>query len=62
MHEQRADIGVVAETIRDLAGRGVPLAQALDAAEWPYPEEALATPYAAATSSCPARAAAAADL
>jgi len=39
--EQRAALGVVAETIRDLAGRGVPLDQALDAADWPYPREAL---------------------
>jgi glyoxylase-like metal-dependent hydrolase (beta-lactamase superfamily II) len=42
VQEQRSAIGVVAETIRDLAGRGVPLDQALDAAEWPYPREALA--------------------
>ncbi len=42
VQEQRAAIGVVAETIRDLAGRGVPLDQALDAADWPYPREALA--------------------
>ncbi|MEO5653197.1 MAG: MBL fold metallo-hydrolase [Marmoricola sp.] len=40
--EQRSAIGVVAETIRDLAGRGVPLSQALAAAEWPYPAESLA--------------------
>jgi glyoxylase-like metal-dependent hydrolase (beta-lactamase superfamily II) len=39
--EQRASIGVVAETIRDLAGRGVPIGQALEAAEWPYPREHL---------------------
>jgi glyoxylase-like metal-dependent hydrolase (beta-lactamase superfamily II) len=39
---QRNDIGIVAETIRDLAGRGVPLAEALDAAPWPYPREELA--------------------
>lgn len=39
---QRNDIGVVAGTIRDLAGRGVPVAQALDAAEWPFPTETLA--------------------
>lgn len=39
--EQRAAIGVVAETIRDLASRGVPLDQALTAAEWPYPAESL---------------------
>ena len=42
VQEQRAAIGVVAETIRDLAGRGVPTDQALDAAAWPYPREALA--------------------
>jgi glyoxylase-like metal-dependent hydrolase (beta-lactamase superfamily II) len=40
--EQRAAIGVVAETIRDLAGRGIPVDQALDAAEWPYPRTELA--------------------
>jgi hypothetical protein len=39
---QRDAIGVVAETIRDLAGRGVPLADALDAAEWPFPRSELA--------------------
>lgn len=39
--EQRASIGVVAETIRDLAGRGVPLGQAFDATQWPYPSEGL---------------------
>lgn len=38
---QRADLGVVAETIRELAGRGVPRAEALAAAEWPYPAERL---------------------
>jgi glyoxylase-like metal-dependent hydrolase (beta-lactamase superfamily II) len=40
--EQRSAIGIVAETIRDLAGRGVPVAEALDATEWPYPKEELA--------------------
>ncbi len=39
---QRNEIGIVAETIRDLAGRGVPVDQALDAGEWPYPSERLA--------------------
>ncbi len=39
--EQRASIGVVAETIRDLAGRGVPLDQALGSTQWPYPSEGL---------------------
>ncbi|WP_310964167.1 MBL fold metallo-hydrolase [Nocardioides terrisoli] len=41
VEEQRAAIGVVAGTIRDLAGRGVPVDQALSAAEWPYPAEQL---------------------
>jgi glyoxylase-like metal-dependent hydrolase (beta-lactamase superfamily II) len=41
VQEQRSSIGVVAETIRDLAGRGVPLSQALEAAPWPYPSESL---------------------
>ena len=40
---QRNEIGIVAQNIRDLAGRGVPLDQALDAAEWPYPAETLRT-------------------
>ena len=42
VREQRSAIGVVAETIRDLAGRGVPVSQALDAGEWPYPADELA--------------------
>jgi len=42
VQDQRADIGVVAETIRDLAGRGVPVADALAGAEWPFPREGLA--------------------
>jgi glyoxylase-like metal-dependent hydrolase (beta-lactamase superfamily II) len=41
VEEQRNTIGVVAETIRDLATRGVPLDQALAAAEWPYPADGL---------------------
>ena len=41
VQEQRSAIGVVAETIRDLAGRGVPVAEALESAEWPYPREHL---------------------
>jgi hypothetical protein len=32
---------VVAETIRDLASRGVPVRDALAATEWPYPAEEL---------------------
>jgi glyoxylase-like metal-dependent hydrolase (beta-lactamase superfamily II) len=42
VEQQRDGLGVVAETIRDLATRGVPVAEALDAAEWPYPREELA--------------------
>ena len=41
VQEQRSAIGVVAETIRDLASRGVTPADALDAADWPYPREEL---------------------
>ncbi len=39
--EQRSAIGVVAETIRDLATRGVPVSEALAAGHWPYPAEHL---------------------
>jgi glyoxylase-like metal-dependent hydrolase (beta-lactamase superfamily II) len=42
VQEQRAALGIVAETIRDLAGRGVPLDQALEVGDWPYPREELA--------------------
>jgi len=41
VQEQRSAIGIVAETIRDLATRGVPVMDALGAAEWPYPAEDL---------------------
>jgi hypothetical protein len=41
VEEQRAALGVVAETIRDLATRGVPVDEALEAADWPYPREEL---------------------
>ncbi|MBV9832484.1 MAG: MBL fold metallo-hydrolase [Marmoricola sp.] len=41
VEEQRAAIGVVAETIRDLAGRGVRVDDALAATQWPYPAEVL---------------------
>lgn len=40
--EQRSAIGVVAETIRDVATRGVPVSEALAAGHWPYPAEHLA--------------------
>lgn len=42
VEEQRNLIGVVAETIRDLAGRGIPVDQAVREAEWPFPAEQLA--------------------
>ena len=41
VEQQRNDIGIVAETIRDLATRGVPVDDALDAAEWPFPRTEL---------------------
>ncbi len=41
VQEQRASIGIVAQNVRDLAGRGVPAEQALDAGEWPYAPEHL---------------------
>jgi len=42
VEEQRNAIGIVAQTIRDLAARGVPVDDALAAVEWPYPREELA--------------------
>jgi glyoxylase-like metal-dependent hydrolase (beta-lactamase superfamily II) len=42
VEDQRNTIGIVAETIRDLATRGVPLAEALESGQWPYPREELA--------------------
>ncbi|MFC4783632.1 MBL fold metallo-hydrolase [Nocardioides sp. MAHUQ-72] len=42
VEDQRNELGVIAETIRDLAGRGVPVDQALEAGEWPWPRELLA--------------------
>ena len=41
VQEQRSSIGVIAETIRDLAGHGVPVDQALESAPWPYPSGGL---------------------
>ena len=41
VQEQRSAIGVVAQTIRDLAARGVRVDEALDATGWPYPQEHL---------------------
>ncbi|HEU4811146.1 MAG TPA: MBL fold metallo-hydrolase [Nocardioides sp.] len=43
VEDQRNTIGIVAETIRDLATRGVPIDQALEVGEWPWPKEHLAT-------------------
>ena len=40
---QRNELGIVAETIRDLAGRGVPVDQALAAGEWPWEPRHLET-------------------
>jgi glyoxylase-like metal-dependent hydrolase (beta-lactamase superfamily II) len=39
--DQRAGMGVLAESVRDLAGRAVPVEQALAEADWPFPREAL---------------------
>lgn len=39
--EQRALIGTVAETVRDLAARGVRETDAVTSAQWPLPTEAL---------------------
>jgi glyoxylase-like metal-dependent hydrolase (beta-lactamase superfamily II) len=41
VEEQRSAVGVVAETIRDLASRGVPVDEALASTEWPYPRQEL---------------------
>jgi len=42
VQEQRADLGILAETVRDLAGRGVRVEDALGAAsEWPFGVEHL---------------------
>ncbi|WP_435747890.1 MBL fold metallo-hydrolase [Nocardioides sp. SYSU DS0663] len=42
VEEQRNAIGILAETVRDLASRGVPVGQALEAADdWPWPREHL---------------------
>lgn len=41
VEDQCDELRTVAETIRDLATRGVPEADALASAEWPYPADAL---------------------
>jgi glyoxylase-like metal-dependent hydrolase (beta-lactamase superfamily II) len=38
---QRVELGTIAETIRDLASRGVPQSQALAEGEWPWKRELL---------------------
>lgn len=39
---QRNELAIVAETIRDLATRGVPVDEAVDAADWPFPRPGMA--------------------
>ena len=42
VEDQRNDIGILAETIRDLAGRGVPASEAIATADaWPFPAHLL---------------------
>jgi len=41
VEEQRQDVAITAQTIRDLAAAGVPAARALDEGEWPFPRAAL---------------------
>lgn len=41
VERQRGDLGVVADTIRGLAESGVAVEDALGAAQWPWPREAL---------------------
>jgi glyoxylase-like metal-dependent hydrolase (beta-lactamase superfamily II) len=41
VQEQRTELGVIAETVRDLASRGVPVARALDEGEWPWDRSLL---------------------
>ena len=41
VQDQRAELGVIAETIRDLASRGVPVSEALAEGDWPWDPERL---------------------
>jgi glyoxylase-like metal-dependent hydrolase (beta-lactamase superfamily II) len=41
LHGQRADTGIVAETIHHLAGQGASVEDALAHEDWPFPREAL---------------------
>lgn len=51
--EQRAAIGVVAETVRHLATSGVPAGRALAEGSWPYPAEHLVDAVARAYAQLP---------
>lgn len=41
VEQQRQDIAITAQTVRDLAAAGVPVDRALDEGEWPFAKEAL---------------------
>ncbi len=41
VEQQRQDVAITAQTIRDLAAAGVPVDRALAEGEWPFPREAL---------------------
>ena len=41
VEQQRQDIAITAQTVRDLAGAGIPVERALDEGEWPFPREVL---------------------
>lgn len=41
VEQQRNEIGLVADAVRDLAGRGVPVSQALAEGQWPWDPEHL---------------------
>lgn len=41
VQDQRIELGIIAETIRDLASRGVPQSEALAQGEWPWERERL---------------------
>ncbi|EON24361.1 MULTISPECIES: MBL fold metallo-hydrolase [Nocardioides] len=43
VQDQRVELGIIAETIRDLASRGVPVSQALEQGEWPWDPALLAS-------------------
>jgi glyoxylase-like metal-dependent hydrolase (beta-lactamase superfamily II) len=42
VEQQRQDIAITAQVVRDLAAAGVPVDRALDEGEWPFPKDALA--------------------